>query len=108
MVAEQRVRYAASRPYVTPETLDELTGPATGVVELPVTLEWSERRTYDLSVVSDRRLMYERVVREAMTVDALRGYLNRALLVAAWPSMYLPRRVRSSWESRFPVLVHAG
>jgi hypothetical protein len=108
MVAERKARYADTRPYVTPDTLDELAGPASGVIELPISLDWSERRTYDLSVESDRRLMYERVIREAMTADILRSYLNRVLLMSVWPSMYLPRRVRASWESRFPALRHAG
>jgi hypothetical protein len=108
MTAQSRVRYADTRPYVTPETLEELAGPATGVLELPISLDWSERRSYDLSVESDRRLMYERVIREAMSADILRRYLNSALLLSIWPNMYLPRRVKASWESRFPVLSHVG
>jgi hypothetical protein len=107
-MAERKARYADIRPYVTPDSLDELSGPTTGVIELPISLDWSERRTYDLSVESDRRLMYERVIREAMSADTLRRYLDRVLLTSIWPTMYLPRRVKASWESRFPVLRHVG
>ena len=41
--------YEAARPYVVIEELDELAGPATGVVELPVALDWGPRPIYDLS-----------------------------------------------------------
>jgi hypothetical protein len=107
-VVERRARYADTWPYVTPDSLDELSGPATGVIEFPFSLDWSERRNYDLSVESAGRLMYERVIREAMSADTLRRYLNRVLLTSIWPIMYLPRRVKASWESRFPVLRHVG
>lgn len=43
-----RLRYADCRPYVTPDRLEELTGPAGGVVELPAHLDWSGQRIYDL------------------------------------------------------------
>jgi hypothetical protein len=32
------------------------------------------------------------------------GVLNRDRLIAAWPDLMLPRRVRDMWESRFPEL----
>jgi hypothetical protein len=32
---DDRLRYADVRPYVVPDSLGELTGPASGVVELP-------------------------------------------------------------------------
>ena len=45
-MAERKVRYADTRPYVTPDSLDELSGPTTGVIELPIGLDWSERRDH--------------------------------------------------------------
>ena len=37
--------YAESRPYLLPDALGELVGPLTGVVQLPLRLDWSERRS---------------------------------------------------------------
>jgi hypothetical protein len=34
--------YAENRPYLLPDTLGELVGPVTGVVQLPLRLDWSE------------------------------------------------------------------
>ncbi|WP_281895310.1 hypothetical protein [Phytohabitans aurantiacus] len=33
-MAQPRIRYEDGRPYTVPETLEELTGPTSGVVEL--------------------------------------------------------------------------
>ncbi len=62
---ESRVRYAEIRPYTVPETLEELAGPAAGVV-LPTVLDWTLKRVYDLSDDVDLRRLYETVIREAM------------------------------------------
>jgi hypothetical protein len=39
--------------------------PTSGVVELPITIDWGPRRRYDLDTDADRRIVYERVLREA-------------------------------------------
>ena len=39
-MAQPRILYEDGRPYTVPETLEELTGPTTGVVELPLRLDW--------------------------------------------------------------------
>jgi len=99
-----RILYQDGRPYTVPETLEELTGPTTGVVELPQRLDWSEQGRYDLSHPRELGLMYEVVLREAMRVEDLRTYLHGPTLRRVWPSLYLPREVRALWESRFAIL----
>ena len=47
------------------DSLDELSGPVCGVVELPLHLDWSEQRRYTLDDVRELSVMYERVLREA-------------------------------------------
>jgi hypothetical protein len=71
-MAQPRILYEDGRPYTVPNLLDELTGPTTGVVELPLRLDWSEQSRYDLSDERQRNLMYERVIRESMRADDLR------------------------------------
>jgi hypothetical protein len=52
--------------------------------------------------------MYERVVRESMRVDDLRAYLHGPTLRRVWRQLWLPREVRTLWESRFPNLPRAA
>lgn len=48
-------RYVDHRPYPEPPArLDDLTGPTSGTVELPVTIDWGPRRSYDLGEDADR------------------------------------------------------
>jgi excisionase family DNA binding protein len=106
-VTEQR-RYADHRPYPDPPgSLTDLTGPTSGVVELPITIDWGPRRHYDLGADADRRIVYERVLREAAEAEEVCHYVNGAILVEEWPRVWLPQRVRRAWEQRFPELTHA-
>lgn len=100
------VRYADVRPYTVPESLADLEGPVEGVIELPITLDWSQQRRYDLSVDKDRRRLYETVIREAMDPAELTRLLHGSLLVTMWPSLWLPVQVKSLWEQRFSQLRH--
>ncbi|MCO6009142.1 hypothetical protein NE236_29650 [Actinoallomurus purpureus] len=100
--------YAAARPYATPASLEELTGPVNGRITLPGHLDWGPRRTYDLDDPSDVRLLYMRVVRESASAEDLRRLLNADLLRQVWSRLVLPPRVRVMWESRFPELSHAA
>jgi integrase len=100
--------YAAVRPYTVPDTLDELTGPTKGIVELPGHLDWGPRREYNLDDFSDSRLFYMRVIRESMHVEDLRRFLNAQVLMRLWPQLVLPARVRALWEDRFPSLGRAA
>ena len=88
-----------------PDSLGELVGPASGVVELPVHLVWSGLGVYDLGDERQLGLLYETVIREAMDVADVARYLN-AVLVWVW--LWLPVRVRRAWEQRFPSLAQAA
>jgi hypothetical protein len=99
--------YAQTRPYAVVEDLAELAGPGVGVVEVPVRLDWSGPRRYDLARDQDRRLLYETVLNQAVDAQDLRALLNAELLRLVWGRLWLPARVRGLWESRFPVLAIA-
>lgn len=100
--------YAAHRPYVVVESLDDLHGPTEGVVELPHAIDWSLGRSYDLGDADRTRWMYTRVIREAGDVEQLKNLLDRGLLIDLWPTLVLPVRVREMWEWQHPVLVGAA
>lgn len=103
-MTESRIRYSDVRPYVVADSLEELTGPTTGVVELPRRLDWSEQGTYNLDDIRELRVLYERVLRESMQMDDLRQYVNGVMLRRVWHDLFLPRRVRALWHERFPTL----
>jgi hypothetical protein len=107
-MAQPRILYEDGRPYTVPESLEELTGPTSGVVELPLRLDWSEQGRYDLSDPRQRNLMYEVVIRESMRVEDLRTYLDGRTLRRVWRQLWLPRKVRGLWESRFTDLASAA
>jgi hypothetical protein len=81
-------------------TLSELSGPTTGLVELPLRLWWGPQRAFDLDEPTMLAWMYENVLREAIRVDELRTYLDGPTLVRVWPELNLPRGVRAAWEVR--------
>lgn len=101
--------YVDHRPYAEPPLrLADLAGPVTGQIELAVTIDWGPRRIYDIGVETDRRIVYERVLREASSTEELCRYLEADALVDAWGHLFLPQRVRAMWERRFPELVRAA
>jgi excisionase family DNA binding protein len=108
VVTDQR-RYADHRPYPEPPArLADLTGPTSGVVELPITIDWGPKRGYDLGRDADRRVVYEMVLQEAADAEEVARYVNGAVLVQVWPRLWLPRRVRQRWEERFSELTQVA
>jgi hypothetical protein len=89
------------RPAVVAATLDKLTGPEHGVVELPQRLMWNPDRSFDLDQPAELRWMYENVLREAIRTEELRRWLNARVLVRIWRELNLPRGVRRAWEDRY-------
>jgi hypothetical protein len=92
------------RPVIMPASLDDLRGPASGVVELPVRLYWSGSRQFDLTDPHQAADMCEAVIDTAATADDIARYLNADLLIRVWPVLGMSRTKRDAWESRFPVL----
>jgi hypothetical protein len=88
------------RPAVVTRTVAELTGPTSGVVELPLRLIWCPDRSFDLADPDQLLWMYENVLREATRTDDLRRLINGALLRRVWPTLNLPHGVRRAWEAR--------
>jgi hypothetical protein len=95
-------RYA--RPVAVPDHLDLLTGPTSGVVELPRHLKWSGNARYDLDQAGRIVDLYRAVLNEAATPTDLHTYLDRVTLIKLWPAIWLPASVRRAWEQRFPEL----
>jgi hypothetical protein len=96
-----RTRYQArpGRRVIVVRDLASLRGPSQGTVSLPLRLYWSgPSPVFDLDMPYLRRWLYEIVLREASRPEDLTGFLDRDMLVALWPELYLPRGVRQAWQ----------
>jgi hypothetical protein len=86
------------------DDLADLTGPASGPVELPVRLFWYPNRTFNLEEPGVMRWLYQIVLREASRPDDLTRYLNGDALTALWRDLRLPKGVKRAWEEHHPSL----
>jgi DNA invertase Pin-like site-specific DNA recombinase len=93
------------RPVLVIDDLDDLRGPVTGLVELPLRLFWSlPDYRFDLDDSDLRLLYYQTVLREASRPADLTACLDAGTLVALWPDLYLPKGVRRAWEEQHQAL----
>ncbi|MEU5170132.1 hypothetical protein [Streptomyces mutomycini] len=104
-VAEDLALYREKFRRRLPESLDELQGPAKGVVELPLHMAWSGMTSYDLGKPRQRIGLYRTVLHEGLR-DDLPRYLNQDLLLELWPVLrtLVGRSVRAVREDAFPQL----
>ena len=87
-----------------PPALDQLAGPAEGVVELPLDLAWSGDRRFDLADPVQRYLYHMTVLTSAVTREHYTRWLNASLLSGNWSRLRLPRPLRETWQAHFPEL----
>lgn len=85
-----------------PEGIDELRGPAKGVIVLPRHLAFPGMRECDVTDDALRRNMYGIVLTQGQRNDVAR-FLNPRLLRADWPLIRegLDPKLRSTCERRF-------
>lgn len=102
-MSQPRVLYRDVVPYDTPTSLEALHGPASGQVELPITVHWGPRRVFDLDDPGLRLSAYQAIVREGTPADQ-EALLNAGLLREVWAELILPERCKRLWETRFPDL----
>ncbi|WP_282704016.1 hypothetical protein [Streptomyces sp. CC219B] len=88
-----------------PARLDDLAGPTSGTVDLPLHVVWSGRRSFGLEHPKARMGLYRTVLAEGQREDVAR-YLNKDLLTAEWPVLrrLISRHIREVWEEAFPEL----
>lgn len=93
-----------TRPSYVVDDLLQLRGPTNGIVILPVHIDWTPAREYDLAIRRRVQTMYETVLRSASSEEDLLAYLDRELLIKLWRSLRLPDHVRAAWERQHPEL----
>jgi hypothetical protein len=85
-----------------PERLDELCGPALGVVVLPVHLTWHGLREFDVSDTPGRLSLYTIVLSQGKRADIAR-FVHAGLLCHDWPQLrsLVSAEVRDVCAQRF-------
>ncbi|WP_327713996.1 hypothetical protein OG381_00120 [Streptomyces sp. NBC_00490] len=108
-VAEDLALYRRKFQQRLPASLDELQGPARGVVDLPLHVAWSGMTSYDLDNPRRRMGLYRTVLHEGLRED-LTSLLNQDVLLELWPTLrrLVGRTVRTVWEDAFPQLAARG
>lgn len=93
---------------MVPPTLEVLSGPDGGEIELPLHLFWSgltdSPERFDLDEPRDAISAYQHILGHAKNSRDLMRYLNGRLLERLWPSLKLPAALRQAWEDAHPVL----
>lgn len=88
-----------------PRSLDDLTGPTHGTVQLPLHVAWSGLTALDLDRPRQRMSLYRTVLHEGQR-DDLTAYLNHDLLLSQWPVLrtLITPAITRVWEAAFPEL----
>lgn len=100
-------RFEQTIPYETPESLDELHGPTSGIVRVRPHINTSPNPVYDLAKPSQQWSLYSAVVRDGLPSEQA-AILNRDMLCTLWVGLNLPTRCRAIWEAKFPPLAEAS
>lgn len=86
-----------------PADLGLLTGPLHGSFDPPVNLYW-QPGSLDFSDPGDLRLFYASALTRAGTAEQFATWINARAVIANWPAIALPSRVRAAWETIHPML----
>ena len=98
------ITYRQLKPFCLPTSLDDLSGPHTGSLRLPIHLCWSPGdHVFDLARLGDALTVYQCVIAEGTTQEQ-HEYLNHALLIELWPHLHLDVRIIAAWENTFDSL----
>jgi hypothetical protein len=86
------------------DSLEDLSGPARGIVELThEVLPGEPRRLFNLGNPRHAWALYGLLLWRG-TSDQLRAWINRDLLIQMWNPSIAPLVIRGIWENRFPEL----
>lgn len=92
-----------TRPVAIPDDVDDPSIPkASGRVILPRHIYWSgddpQGKEWDLEDPRQRELVYRMVMIEGGD-DDVREFIQVDELIAMWPNLFLPQRVKAAWDA---------
>lgn len=99
---QERGLYRHTKIYAVPESLDELQGPAGGMMRLPQSIHWARKggSTVDLATPGGRSIAYGAAMGEG-TLDQVCSIVNREHLINEWATIPKAIRMTALWEIRF-------
>lgn len=107
-MAEKRIRFRDIKPYDIVDSLDDLQGPAHGVIEPEAhRLKPYSRSTVDLDDDGDCEEMYRAALTDCHA-DVIARYVNKERLLEVWPRLRLDDRVVDLWRNTFPEIAARG
>lgn len=101
---ESRHTVADSLVYLVPDAFNDLQGPVTGTVKLPLHLDWGPERTYQVNDEGSCSVLYQLTLQNSGSIEEICRIVHPGRLTALWPTMILPNRCRQLWEKSFPQL----
>lgn len=91
-------------PFFVPDSLDDLNGPATGTLEIPHSIMWSQQGEVIISLEEDWQIeMAYREILGTARPDDLLALVNKDHLMRLWPVTF-DRLIVRAWEEKFPIL----
>ncbi len=100
---DERIRYADVKPISIVDSLDDLKGPVSGEIKLPLSIYWGPGDgVFSLDEPGDLLSIYQAVLSEGKLED-LSKFLNKDILIEMWPDLSLPIRVAKMWQAKYPI-----
>jgi hypothetical protein len=96
-------RYVDTLPFHTPDSLDDLHGPRTGLVVAPYHIWTAPDAHFDIDDTRQRWSLYSATVRDGTPQDQA-DILDKDFLEELWPDLNLPKCCRDKWAAKFPEL----
>ncbi|MDR2620775.1 MAG: hypothetical protein LBC29_06660 [Propionibacteriaceae bacterium] len=93
--------FADRRPWFTPDSLDNLHGPRSGLVWVSAHINTAPEPVYNFDDPAELRAGYSAIVQEAIPGEH-EWLLDKELLLKLWPDLFLPRQCRAVWIAKFP------
>lgn len=107
-MAEKRIRFRDIKPYDIVDSLEDLRGPAHGVIEPEEhRLKPIGRTQVDIDDDGDCLEMYGEALTDC-TADVIAQYVNKERLLELFPHLRLDDRVFDLWRGTFPEIAARG
>lgn len=87
--------------------LDDLVGTTCGIVALPIMVSSRVFTEYNVDDLHDITALYEDIINFGFSKEHV-AILNKEVLLLLWSTLNILPERRSSWEKKFPELLHTS
>jgi len=98
----KKISFESTIPYQTPDSLDDLCGPTSGIIRVGPHIDPSPEPIYDLD---NKHIWYTySAIIRAGTKEEINELINKQLLLNSWKELNITLRCRKIWENKFTEL----